>query len=86
MSKDIFLNSDTEEISLHTDNKQIRINMAGGQSIVLCKLYGPVCFGDIRITPIVEEKHIWKIEKLTFKNNDDIQPTWQVIHEEIGGE
>lgn len=61
-----FVNIDgiPSEIHLGNDNNTSEVLVGTNQSITISKEYGPACFSNIRVTPIVDKDWSWKIEMM----------------------
>jgi len=65
------------EINITSKQKPI-INMGSDQEIIINKLFGPLDFCSIRITP-VSKTCTWKIEKEIIHQNNSIE--WVTVFE-----
>lgn len=70
----------SNEINLH--KKSITVNIGGDKTVYIDKLYGPMIFCEVRVTPVVNTC-TWKVERLRIsqdENGNDVQ-TWETVCE-----
>ena len=78
---------DEKENEINLKNgEELQINLSGDQTIQIEKLYGPLIFCGVRITPDLESCK-WKIERERITQDEDGNdvPAWEIICE-FGGQ
>lgn len=55
---------DASELHISNGNNNSEVLLGSNSSILISKAYGPACFSNLRITPVVDEGWYWKIEMM----------------------
>ena len=78
---DIFwYGKEENEINLKSD-KEITINVSGSNTVYIDKMFGPLIFCEVRITPDIKSGK-WKIERERITATDEGDKiSWEIICE-----
>ena len=52
------------ELHISNGNNNSEVLLGSNSSILISKEYGPACFSNLRITPVVDEDWYWRIEMM----------------------
>lgn len=61
---------DPSEIHISHGNNDSEVLLGSNASIRINKEYGPACFSDLRITPMVQHEWCWKIEMMNNQTGE----------------